>query len=248
MIDLFIPITGEPYTFQVLPSNPAATDYKLAPISEVLANSISTLAPPHGASINSSGMFSWTPDVSDIGKEYYFDVQTIAKDADNSIFDLTPLDLTNSVAIRAHAYKPIEPITPTTNIVLIPYDGAVNQPVPGTNNSVSTSSITIDTVLTVTAPFSVDPNQTIPIDITESSVIMIFPQSQIDLALQSFDPNLSVFVATAVNATSTRLVVDGQPTGHIFHTDPIPLDLGSTHTPNLVDAPINLIGDYFFHI
>ena len=244
VIDLFIPITGEPYTFQVLPNNPAATDYKLAPISELLAPSIATLAPPHGASIDSTGKFSWTPNTSDIGKEYYFDVQTIANDGDNSIFDPTPLDLANSVAIRAHAYKPIEPITPGTNIVLIPYDGTANQPVPGTNNSVSTSSITIDTVLTVTAPFSLNPTLTTPINITDSSVIMLFPTSQIDSALGSFDPNLSVFVSRPISAIPTFTVAGQEPTGHIFYTNPVPLDLGSTLTPNLVDAPISLVGNF----
>jgi VCBS repeat-containing protein len=245
VIDLFIPITGEPYTFQVLPTNPVATEYKLASISEVLANSIPALAPPHGASINSSGTFSWTPDVSDIGKEYYFNVQAKADDG-NTLFDLTPLDLANNVTIRAHAYKPIEPITPATQIVLIPYDGTVNEPVAGTNDSVSTSSITIDTVLTVTAPFSVDTHQTLDINITESSVIMVFPQSQIDLALQSFDPNLSVFVSNPVSAIDvTTSTLNGKPTKHMFYTNPDPVDLGSTITPDIVDSPISLVGDYF---
>lgn len=249
VVDLFIPITGEPYTFQVLPNNPAVTDYRLASISELLDDQIPTLAPPHGASINSAGLFSWTPDVSDIGKDYYFDVQTIAKDADNSLLDLTPLDLSNSVAIRVHAYKPVAPITPGSKIVLIPYDGLVDQPIPGSDDSVSTSSITIDTVLLVTAPFSINPNETIPIDINESSVIMLFPESQIDLALNSFDPHLSVFVSTPVRATPTitaTIAVPGiNPTGHIFHTSPVPLDPVSTITPNLVDAPISLIGDAY---
>lgn len=248
VIDLFIPITGEPYTFQVLPTNPVATEYKLASISEALANSIPALAPPHGASINSSGMFSWTPDVSDIGKEYYFNVQAKADDG-NNFLDLTPLDLANNVTVRAHAYKPIEPITPATNIVLIPYDGAVDSQVTGpngTNYNVSTSSITIDTVLTVTAPFSVDTLQTLDINITESSVIMLFPESQIDLALQSFDPSLPVFKSTPVHATRlNRLIVDGKPTGHIFSTSPTPFNDGSTITPNFVDGPIALIEDFY---
>lgn len=176
-------------------------------------------------------------------------MQTIARDADNSLLDLTPLDLSNSVAIRAHAYKPIEPTTPGSKIVLIPYDGLVDQPIPGSDDSVSTSSITIDTVLTVTAPFSIDPNELMPIDIDESSVIMLFPQSQIDLALNSFDPQLSVFVSTPVSATATKfntIIVPGsKPIGHVFHTSPVPFDLGSTITPNLVDAPLNLVGDFY---
>lgn len=171
-------------------------------------------------------------------------MQTIAKDADNSIFDLTPLDLTNSVAIRAHAYKPIEPVTPATNIVLIPYDGTADQPVPGTNDSVSTSNILIDTVLTVTEPFSTDPNQIIPLDITESSVIMLFPESQIDLALQSFDPSLPVFQATPVRATFTVGAPGSPPRGFIVHTKPFP-NFDSSLTPNFVDAPLGLIDDYY---
>ena len=245
VIDLFIPITGEPYTFQVLPSNPAATEYKLASISEILANSISTLAPPPGASINSSGMFSWAPDVSDIGKEYYFNVQTIADDGID-LFDLTPLDLVNSVTIRANAYKPIEPVTPATNIVLIPYDGLVDEPVAGTNDSVNTSTITIDTVLTVTDPFSIDTEQTFEINITESSVIMLFPESQIDLALQSFDPSLSVFVSTPARATFVTPVPGSPPMGRgfIVHTKPFP-NFDSSLGPNFVDAPISLVDDYY---
>jgi VCBS repeat-containing protein len=208
VIDLFIPVTGDPYTFQVLPTIPAATDYKLASISEILDDTIPTLAPPPGSSINSSGQFSWTPTTSDIGKDYYFDVQTIVNDGNDTIFDLTPLDLINSVAIRAHVYKPIEPVTPETKIVFIAYEGTEDKSVPGTIN--------------------------------DSSVIIVLPRSQIDSAVQTLNQDLSVYLIDHATVTPTHV-----PNVNNIHTA-FDADFVSTITPNLVDPPISLIGDFFF--
>ncbi len=240
VIDLLIPVTGDPYTFQVLPTIPAATDYKLASISEVLDDTIPTLAPPSGSSINSSGQFSWTPTTADIGKDYYFDVQTIVNDADNSIFDLTPLDLANSVAIRAHVYKPIDPVTPETQIVFIPYEGTENKSVPGTSDTISTSSFTVATILTGIELFSGNPNQTVPITINDSSVIIVLPRSQIDSAVQTLNQDLSVYLIDHATVTPTHV-----PNVNNIHTA-FEADFVSTITPNLVDPPIGLIGDFFF--
>nr|WP_314623574.1 tandem-95 repeat protein [uncultured Noviherbaspirillum sp.] len=239
VIDLFIPVTGDPFTFQVLPGTPTATDYKLASISELLDDTIPTLAPPVGSSINSSGKFTWTPTAADIGKEYYFNVQTIANDADDSIFDFTPLDLADSVAIRAHAYKPAASVTPGTQVVLIPYDGTADQPVPGTNDSISISSITIDSNLTGTAPFSINPGQNIPITLIESSLIFVVPQSQITSTVALFDQYDSLFVTDPVTASPTPV-----PYTKILHTNPT-FDNLSLGTPNLVDSPVGLISDLY---
>jgi VCBS repeat-containing protein len=240
VIDLFIPVTGDPYTFQVLPTNPAATDYKLASISEIFDDTIPTLAPPQGSFINSSGQFSWTPTTADIGKDYYFDVQTIVNDGDNSIFDLTPLDLVNSVAIRAHVYKPIAPVTPETQIVFIPYEGTENKSVPGTDNTVSTSSFTVANSLTGIELFSGNPNQSVPIIINDSSVIIVLPRSQIDSAVQTLNPDLSVYITDPVTVTPTHV-----PNFYNFHTFS-DADFTSTIIPDLVDPPINLVGELFF--
>jgi hypothetical protein len=243
VIDLFIPLTGDPYTFQVLPGNPAATEYRLASISEVFDDTIPTLAPPQGATISSSGEFSWKPTTADIGKDYYFDVQTIANDGDNSIFDTTPLDLVNSVAIRAHVYNPIGPVTPETQIVFIPYEGTENQTVPGsgTGQTVSTSSFTVANILTGTELFSDNPNQTVPITITDTSVIIVLPRSQIDSAVQSLSQDLSVYVTDPVTATPTHV-----PNTYNMHTS-FDADFVTTVTPDVVDPPVNLVGNFFFN-
>ena len=240
VIDLFIPITGDSFTFQVAPVTPSATGYKLASISESLDDTIPTLAPPPGSSISASGQFSWTPTTADIGKDYYFDVQTIVDDG-NNIFDLTPLDLVNSVAIKAHVYKPVGPVTPETKIVFIDYDGSANTSVPGTEDTIDASNLTIDISLTGTAPFSLTPNKTVPITINDSSVLIVLPRSQIDSEVQSLSHDIPVYVTH--HTFPTRSLHDTV----VLHTAFDSFDLGSTTTPHIVNPPPGLIDGIIHH-
>jgi VCBS repeat-containing protein len=176
VVHLLIP-EGEQYSFQVFKTGAVTDTFQLVPISTVFALTNPGLAPPNGATIDNNGMFTWTPTLSDVGKNYYFDVQTISG---HDIFG-API-VSNSIAVKIDTYVPTPPNVST--IVLVPYDGEESSTVSdigGNHGTVSNTALYVPTTVSVT-PVNDQGSPPVSLIIGESTTVVTVPTSQLNTA------------------------------------------------------------------